>query len=200
MTDLTLEDSLVTSRRAYHSLRRLSQLKSLNLIRTNVADLAPIRHLATLEHLELDGSPITDKCLTTVAALIRLKSLGLARASVTDGPVKTCVRRLPLLESLDLKETKVSDAVISDLMALPRLRKLNLASTGVTEAGLAAISAHPALAELNVSGLRLSEAGLKRLLTMKNLGYLILSLPEENRAWLKAACETRPHLVCAIEP
>ena len=134
-------------------LARLTALEQLNLSRTPVADLAPLKGLTALQSLNLWNTPVTDlaplngltalhelKLLDTQVAdfaplkgLTALQSLNLASTQVADlAPLKG----LTALQSLDLSYTKVAD--LAPLQDLPNLKSIR----GAPEAELEKLNAY----------------------------------------------------------
>jgi mono/diheme cytochrome c family protein len=96
-----------------------------------LAGLAP-----QITWLDLSGTAITDRALTTVARLTNLTRLHLDRTGVTDDGLAQ-LRSLAQLEYLNLYGTKVTDAGLSHLAALANLRSLYVWRTKVTPEGIA---------------------------------------------------------------
>ena len=73
--------------------------------------------------------------------------------------------KLPLLESLDLDHTKVSDAGIAKLTGLTRLVNLELDSVDLTDAGVTHLAALRSLRQLDLYHTLVSEKGFEQLKT-----------------------------------
>ena len=76
--------------------------------------------------------------------------------------------------SLNLANTKVTDAGLAALAELPNLRVLHLEKTGIGDAGLAHLKNLQSLEYLNVYGTQVTDAGLAHLQGLKNLKSLYL--------------------------
>lgn len=143
LKDLVLYGTQVTDD-GLRYLAELHQLKSLELHSTSVTDtgLAHLKGLPFLEELEfpegvtlaglaqlsrltmLDGLPesVTDGDLAALEALTRLRSLSLARSSITDDGL-VWVGKCASLENLFLNQT-ITDAGLAHLRPLSKLRSL----------------------------------------------------------------------------
>ncbi len=130
-------------------LKELTQLGTLNLMRTNVAD-------ASLEHLK---------------GLTQLKALCLDSTKVTDAGIEH-LKGLTQLQELDLGDTKVTDAGLEHLKGLTQLQTLDLDATKVTDAGLEYLEGLTQLQTLGLRRTRVSDAGLERLKGLAKLETL----------------------------
>jgi mono/diheme cytochrome c family protein len=74
--------------------------------------------------------------------------------------------------SLNLANSKVTDAGLAQLGGLTNLRKLHLEKTGITDAGLAHLKGLANLEYLNLYGTQVTDAGLANLEGLKNLRSL----------------------------
>jgi hypothetical protein len=103
-------------------------------------DLFHLEHLARVTYLNLGGSGLSDEGLS---------SLG----------------RLRGVLSLELSETRVSDAALGHLRGFPDLFWLGLANTGITDAGLRPIALLTNLHTLDLRGTRVTDVGVLALQT-----------------------------------
>ncbi len=101
-----------------------------------------------LQHLNLQGAPISDAALVSLAKLQALVWLDLSQTRITDAGLPL-LAKLTNLESLWLNGGAISDAGASHLAPLRRLRVLGLEQTNVSEQGRARLrKLLPALEEL----------------------------------------------------
>ncbi|MCA9260565.1 MAG: carboxypeptidase regulatory-like domain-containing protein, partial [Planctomycetales bacterium] len=84
------------------------------------------------------------------------------------------VRGLTQLQSLEMRNAKVTDWGVRQLVDTASLRELNLARAEVTDDGLEAIAAIESLEELDVSGTQVGDAGLRRLSKHSGLKRLFM--------------------------
>ena len=142
-------------------LKGLTALQSLSLSSTQVADLGPLKGLTALQSLDLSGTQVAD--LGPIKGLTALQSLNLFSTQVADlGPLKG----LAALQSLDLTDTKVAD--LGPLKGLTALQSLNLSSTQVADLG--PLKGLTALQSLNLSYTQVADLGpLKGLTALQSL-------------------------------
>lgn len=125
-------------------LTNLSNLNSLDISYTNVANIAPLQRLtASLETLKLDGSQVVD--FKTLFSLRGLKNLGVSDSNFKESDL----RYLPLrLESLDLSWLFLSNYQLLQRIA-PRLDTLYL--TGTLDQALRTLPHFPNLRALDIA-------------------------------------------------
>jgi hypothetical protein len=87
----------------------------------------------------LHSSPITEKGLIHLAALVNLNHLDLAESRVSDAGL-ACLANLPL-ETLKLAYPKINDAGLPHLHPLKTLRRHDLTRVPISKKGLAALQA-----------------------------------------------------------
>ena len=98
-------------------------LVELNISNTEVADLAPLREMHTLEKLNLAGSKVTD--LAALAEL-QLKTLSFQGCPISD---LTPIHKMPL-EDISLRQTRVAD--LAPLIGMP-IKRIDLGQTPVVD-------------------------------------------------------------------
>jgi hypothetical protein len=123
------------------ALSEMPALRHLSLRKTQVTDagMAHLRGLANLRHLNLRETEITDAGLESVTGNTKLESLDLEGTGVTDAGL-AFLARLPALWMLSLSRTKVTDAGLEALKPLKNARyleSLDLRETAVSEEGIA---------------------------------------------------------------
>jgi predicted Ser/Thr protein kinase len=108
------------------ALRDLKGLTTLNLESTQVADVSPLRDLKSLSTLDLGYTQVSD-----LAALRDLNSLTTLNLRLTQGADVSALAALKSLKTLDLRYAQVSD--VSALRHLKSLTTLNLGGTKVVD-------------------------------------------------------------------
>jgi len=106
---------------------RIPTLTSLDLTRSDVSDssfvkLSPLRGV---QHLRVQGRPITDTSIKIVARWRDLQSASLHGTQITDSGVAALASCSNLCE-LSLRSTQISDGCVDDLIRLKRLRRLDV--------------------------------------------------------------------------
>ena len=145
-------------------LKHLTTLQTLDLHTNQITDVGPLAGLTTLQTLDLHNNQITD--VGPLAGLTNLQSLSLYTNQITDvGPLAG----LPNLQSLHLSNNQIADVTL--LANLKNLQSLNLWDNQITDVTL--------LAGLtNLQSLSLSRnpiADVTLLANLKNLQSLHLS-------------------------
>ena len=133
-----------------NSMRLLTSLTSLILIRTKVIDISALSNLTSLKSLDLSFTRVGD--ISALSNLTSLTSLNLGGTRVSD---ISALANLISLTSLDLRWTRVSD--ISALFNLTSLTSLDLRSTGVSD--ISALSNLTSLTSLKLSNTGVSDLG-----------------------------------------
>jgi Leucine-rich repeat (LRR) protein len=147
--------------------------------------LEPLRALAELEHLTLDGPFITDAGLEFLPALAELKTLRLDNLRVGD----RTAARLPALGKLihlSLRGTETSDRGLAELGKIDDLETIDLGFTRVTDAGLKSLQKLEELRALTLDGLAISGVGLKSLEDLPRLHRVSLALTPVTDEGLRA--------------
>jgi hypothetical protein len=83
-----------------------------------------IGKLTSLDHLFISGCPIGDRGISRLTAL-PLKTLDVAQTEISDACLSDLLK-LVSLEELDISNTRLSDKMIARLVSLPNLRCVNL--------------------------------------------------------------------------
>jgi hypothetical protein len=146
--------------------------------------------------LNVDAGDFTDKTMTHLAQLSRLKRLGLTDTQVTDAGLAH-LEGLTNLEWLSLSGTQVSDAGMERLRGLGHLRSLDLDYTQITDAGLAHLEGLTSLQQLQLIDTRVTDDGLEHLEGLVNLKELYLWHTQVTSEGAKKLREALPE--CRIE-
>jgi hypothetical protein len=146
------------------------------------ADLARLKDLTELRTLDLARTNITDAGLVHLTGLTKLQALDLRGTGVWGAGLKS-LAGLTQLRVLQLSHGWMRDAGLEHLKQITSLEELYLADTSITDAGLAHLSGLANLQTLDLSGTRVSDAGLAHLKVLRKLRTLILCplLPREHR-------------------
>jgi len=183
------------------------------------ATLASLRHLTSLEHLDLWTAPIGDEAMPFIARLSHVKVLSLWGTRVTDAglhalnplgglrsltvPRQIGDAAMPFLAELDglreliLSGSRVTDAGLASLGGARSLRRLSLWDTRVTDAGLAQLQELPFLVELDLGATAITDQGLAELAALP-LRRLALRDSLVSLEGLRALREALPR--CRVEP
>ena len=153
-------------------LRGLTALQGLDLSETQVSDLTPLRGLTALQNLHLGGIKVSD--LTPLRGLTALQSLDLGRTEVSD---LTPLRGLTALQSLHLMGTQVSD--LTPLRGLTALQSLNLSFTKVRD--LTPLRGLTALQSLDLMRTQVSD-----LTPLERIVGLEIVMPDSSRRLVRA--------------
>jgi len=155
-------------------LKELDSLKLLCLLGTRVTDagLAHLRNLKKLEALQLRETQITGEGLAFLKEVPALKYLDFEKTNIGHTGLANCKEWSETLESLQLKDTKISDADLAHLADFKALKSLNISNTSITDAGLVHLNKLNSLESLNVSNTSITDAGLVYLSKLKSLERL----------------------------
>jgi hypothetical protein len=102
--------------------------------------LAPLKELKRLAHLNLRGLEIGDDALAHIAGQKTLVKLHLEKTKITDKGLEQ-LKGLENLEYLNLYGTEISDAGLPNLEGLKKLKSLYLWQTKVTDEGVKKLQA-----------------------------------------------------------
>ena len=105
-----------------------------------------------------------DKAGVLLAIKENVVQVDLGRTAITDAALKESVSQLPRLVSLDLRQTKVTDAGLEALTGLKKLQTLNLYGTEVSDAGLKHLARIKSLKNVYLWQSKATEAGVKQLM------------------------------------
>jgi len=111
-------------------------------------------------------------------------------AAVSDAQLVALAPVAASVVTLDLQQTKVTDAGLAALTPFTKLRKLQLQNTALSDAGLEHLGKLVSLEILNLYGTGVTDAGLKHLARLRNLRKVYLwqsKVTAEGAANLRAA-------------
>lgn len=130
--------------------------------------------LVRLNHLQLNGTDITNEGLKHLSRLVSLDYLGLKSTSVTDDGLAH-LASLPNLTRINLMDTQVTDHGFSHLQDVTTLTKLYLSDTNLGDDAIPYFEKFENLQVLEMAKTRLSDEGLRRLAARQTLEALYLS-------------------------
>jgi predicted RNA-binding Zn-ribbon protein involved in translation (DUF1610 family) len=160
-----------------HALKRLNNLKSLQLYDTAISDagLAHLTGLKYLEELDLNATRVSDRGLTSLEEFPRLTRLNIGgETGITDKGLMQ-VSRLRALETLDLRGGNFSDEGIRHLGNLATLKRLYAGETRITSAGLRSLGQLSVLEILCLAQTQVADEGLGYLAGLVRLRHLNLA-------------------------
>ena len=169
-------------------LSAVTGLQRVNIDRTPVTTLWPLRNLSSLVSVDASNTKLSD--LEGLAQLAKLRTVLVSGTKVSDlAPLSS----LRFLETLDISKTNVSN--LNPLQSLERLRTINAQDTGISD--LASIHNNAGLLHLNIQSTRVSS--LMPLEKLKSLQRLIINntavsdlSPVANLKSLAAAAKISP--------
>jgi internalin A len=133
----------------------------LHNIKFDAVELQRLKTLVDLQSLNL-AFVETATGFDFLAPLTKLQTLNLKNTQVTDADLAH-LNGMVNLQSLNLALTHVGDAGMEHLKGLGKLQSLNLAFTNVTDAGLERLKGLTNLQTLDVGDSKVTDAGVKKL-------------------------------------
>jgi serine/threonine protein kinase len=153
------------------------RIQNIMLSRRGLVDADAIRFLgmSNLQTLELSHNQFTSRAIEHLSQVQTLRWLYLAgNYNIDDGAAKY-LARLESLGSLDLSNTRITDATVAEIKTLPKLRELRMGYTGITGECLEDISDFSGLVRLDVTGTSIGDQNLSELCKLPKLKYLLLN-------------------------
>lgn len=137
-TKITLTGRCTDVDRALQLASELPQLSSLDLTHSSVDDdsfrrLAPLRRV---QHLRVQGRPLTDRSMPIVRAWSDLRSASFHGTKITDTGVAQ-LQHCGGLEELSLRSTLITDASVDTLARLRHLYRLDISRCNLTDDSIA---------------------------------------------------------------
>jgi tRNA A-37 threonylcarbamoyl transferase component Bud32 len=169
----------------------INNLCSLNLSSTGVTSrwIVSSTKLQNLRELNLNHTPINDSDLINLANWTQLTHLLLEHDDIDDGAFPC---RLSKIESLDLRNTKITDKAVRTFTSFSQLRELYLSATAVSSRSLDWIGELKYLIMLDLASTRVTDAGLERLSRSKDLRFVDLSATKVTDRGIQKLLETAP--------
>ncbi|MBW2058218.1 MAG: hypothetical protein JRJ26_12055 [Deltaproteobacteria bacterium] len=153
---------------------RLQMYGSINGVSTQVLiSNANMVHLKVLNNLETLALPTwtNDAGLSNVAGLVRLTTLNIPNSRITDAGM-AFLKNLREMKSLVLTAANITDSGIEYLAGLSRLEILNLSNTRLTDAGMVHIAGLTNLRKLFLNRTGISDNSVPHILKLRNLERL----------------------------
>lgn len=141
----------------------------------------PVLHkLRALKHLRLHCSSEGRRALQSLTKLLRLETLELENCRVTDAVLEK-LSRLPRLLRLSIsdqmREDSITDRGLGSLKRFTSLEALELTSYLITDQGISTLAALGRLRHLELDGAMLSEASVLALAALARLEEVELTMP-----------------------
>jgi len=153
----------------------------------------------TVEELGLDGKPVGNREVV-VPRNMMVKGLENVEGETVRDADLMCLRQFPQLSSLDLNNTKITDAGLRHVSALtPDLSWLSLSHTAITDAGLEHLRGLIWLDTLWLIDTEITDAGLERLAEFKYTDLCNLELTGTKVTDAGVAAFQRAYPKCKIE-
>jgi hypothetical protein len=125
-------------------------------------NIESIAALTQLEVLNMGGAIVSDVGMKALESLVNLNTLDLSRMELSDKGLEP-LAKLPKLRRLDLWENpRIDDRALQPLLALKTVETLDLGDTNIGDAVLAGLEAMKQLKMLVVSGTKVTPAGIER--------------------------------------
>ncbi len=175
---------------------KISHLKNLSLIRLVRCDVSDVgalglHDLPQLKILDLSFTLITSKSIPVIGKLTSLENLTLNKVDLAKSDF-SFIARLPKLSALYLRNSQVTDAMVTAIKSNKSLRVLDLANnTGITDASLATLASLPALRSLNLAGTSVNCRSLNKL---SRIGKIVVSSRDLKGASLAILRKSLPNL------
>lgn len=131
-----------------------------------------IRHMATLEYLNVGGSQVTDAGLALLDKCVRLKMLRFGKTAA-NGSAFGRLRTLPELEEVYADECHFDDEALALLAECPQLRVVEVSSDSITDRGARALGGAQRLEEVILCG-DITPHGAESLFALPCLKHLIV--------------------------
>ncbi len=200
LTDIDLTGTAVTAQGLAH-LANLSHLNKLTLSGRNCEDggFAAIGKLSGLIDLEVrqkyadpwihyrrdPGPAIDGRDLANLRHLHNLRRLCLAGLGLQDDDFDW-LDGMPLLEEIDLSNTRASKSGLRKLAQAPRLSALQLSNTDVDDECLMALCDALEIRTLGIANTQINDAGIRHLAARGGLENIFA----EDVAWTLQTCES----------
>ncbi|MBN2512508.1 MAG: leucine-rich repeat domain-containing protein [Sedimentisphaerales bacterium] len=183
------------------SLTHFKQLKNLELFPCSIERFDVHQNLPVLKSLEYIGLPI-DSNDATVDILLSLDRLQFINASGTliTGAHFEELAKLPNLEILDLRYTRLAENAISKLKNAKNLKTLLLTGAEITDKHLEGIEDLKGLQNLALTKTKITDSALKRIEQLPNLRYVTLGQTQITSPNLQALQSRKPNLTISLNP
>lgn len=184
--------------------RALEQMKQMQTLRLQKYSLEMVKlitddnlvHLKVLKNLETLTLPrqIGDSGLANVAGLTKLTTLNMPNTKVTDAGM-VYLKNLVKMKSLVVSATNISDAGVANLVNMRDLEILNLSSTNITNNGLKYLQNMTRLRKLFLFRDDITDAGIQYLTGFQNLERLNIQATKISNSGYQQLKSTYPNIV-----
>jgi serine/threonine protein kinase len=161
--------------KALSVLLDMPQVKGLGLVDGHLTDDS-MKYIANLKHLsvlDLTKQPqLTERALKNLPTTIEDLHLKFDRSLSKE--TFSILSRYKKLQSLDLGNTRISDAGLVELKRLPALQNIELTNTAITDDGVDALIAMPKLRVIDLTESNISRDGLLKLARAPYLKELVI--------------------------
>ncbi len=168
LTQLMLPPSLNCTPEDFRHISGLHRLESLSLARYPVQDLRFCQALAQLSFLDCSSCPLKD--LDPIVGMSSLAQLNLQDCQGVTDLSLIPLARLPMLQTLNLSHTRVSDSGLKIVGECLALCSLNLSKLEVSDSGLRLLTS---LTRLNTLDLRSTRIARSDITLLQNLTLLV---------------------------
>ncbi|WP_417396975.1 leucine-rich repeat domain-containing protein [Gimesia chilikensis] len=199
--EVNLRGTVIDDAKTLEAITQLTRLRSLLFNETplNDAVLELVGQVKSLENLDARDCSLTNKSITYLTGLSKLKALRLSGNEDIDDEAMpninkltnlkalmldflwvsddglTQLKDLQKLEEIYLAKTLIDDKALQTLTTFPKLKKIRLAQNQISNEGLAALAKIPQLVELDLSeNSLLSDPGMQHLSGLKEMQKLNL--------------------------
>jgi Leucine-rich repeat (LRR) protein len=176
-----------------HKIKFTSNLQTLDLSSTNLADDAIEALPVDLAVLRLSNTKITDKALKK-AHCRNLGVVDLSNTDITDATLALFSRDLVTLDDAIARGDDLS--LVPPILGYS-ISQLSLANTKVTDAGVAHLAEFWSLSDLNLSGTKITDQSVESLKCLPWLNHLNLQQTAVTQQGVKDLQQTLPK--CTIE-
>jgi hypothetical protein len=165
-----------------------------SLTRLQLADAGRIGHpragtevdMSCLREFIAERAGLDDAGLALLSGLPRCEALYIS-GNVVTGSGLSALAGHPLIHTLELRDSRVGDAIVGTLLSLARLHCIDVAGSDITGAGLASLAAGPNLQSLGIDGIQFDAPAAKALAHSPLLVELYLYPPFEGTAFSRLA-------------
>ena len=172
-------------------LTELCSLRSLNLKATRIRDAGLLQHIPEmpqLEELSLAYLDISDEGLLALESLAWIERVDLRHTAISNNAiVSLACGKLHTLRQLNLSNTVINDAALTEFLSRSQLQELSLMDTGITDAGCREIAECEWLSDLRLDLTDVTDDGVRHLANcahLQNLELFRTRVTDTSLAWL----------------
>ncbi|HML75818.1 MAG TPA: hypothetical protein PKB02_15115 [Anaerohalosphaeraceae bacterium] len=182
-------------------LNRFKKLRNLELFDCSIKQFNIHQNLPALKSLEYIGLPIdsNDATVDLLLSLDRLQFINACGTLITGANFEE-LAKLPNLEILDLRYTRLAENAISKLKNAKNLKTLLLTGAEVTDKHLEGIEQLKGLQNLALTKTKVTDSALKRIEQLPNLRYVTLGQTQVTSPNLQVLQSSNPELTISLNP